>query len=55
MDIEAKLAFLLDHSQQFTPEHIKILDELTLSINSNSPQVPFAIFRPKKPMKYGGD
>ena len=54
--MEAKLNFLIDQSQPFTIEKVQILDQLTNSMKINAPDVKFIIniYRPNKPIKYGG-
>lgn len=37
--MEQKLSFLLDRTQPFTQERVALLDQLTVAMNSNSPQV----------------
>lgn len=54
--MEQKLAYLLDRSQPFGQDRVKILDELTLAMNSNSPQVLYKLkSRLMKHMRFGRD
>lgn len=39
--MEQKLNFLLDRTKPFNKERAQLLDQLTLAMNSNSPQVKY--------------
>lgn len=42
--MEQKLNFLLDRSKPFNEERAQLLDQLTLAMYSNSPQVQYVVF-----------
>ena len=53
--MEQKLSYLVDRNQPFTQERVQLLDQLTLAITTNSPQVVLPKLRHVKPMKFGAD
>jgi len=51
--MESKLNFLLDRAQPFGDEKAQLLDELTLAIKNNTPNVGHISHRARRQMKYG--
>lgn len=53
--MEQKLSFLLDRTQPFSSDRVQLLDQLTIAMNTNSPQVTLFLHRPDRLTKFGGD
>lgn len=52
--MDQKLNYLLDKSIPFDGEKVRLLDNLTQVIQSNSPEVAASLCRQKKLMRFGG-
>jgi hypothetical protein len=53
--MEQQLAYLLDRSQEFGIDKVKILDELTVMMSSNSIHVKRSVSRQERLIKCGID
>ena len=51
--MDQKLSFLLEQSIPFNEEKVKLLDELTMAIQNNTPNVTGLLFRQKRRMRFG--
>ena len=54
LEMEGKLNYLLDRNAPFTEDKVKLLDTLTLAMNSNGPDVLHCWCSPARPLKSGG-